>query len=100
MVPEFSHFSIKEYAQVLMVVQSHLLQMEIYGLNFNGFVPYADCLYRDTYGKMWYYSYEHKGFIIKSNKSISNDTYNFDKYGRKTNERFFVNYGFVNLTLD
>ena len=59
-------------------------------------VPFADminhCVNKQT---VWSYSNERKGFIMEAIQNVKKGVEIFDSYGKKSNSRFLLNYGFV-----
>ena len=97
-VPEFAQFPIEEYSQVRMMICSRVFGFNIEGEKAEGLVPYADMLnHKMPRQTSWNYSNTLKGFIIVADAGIKKGDQVYDSYGNKCNNRFLLNYGFVNL---
>ena len=80
------------------MVCSRIFGFNIDGVKAEGFVPYADMLnHKMPRQTSWNYSNARKGFIIQACESIKKGDQIYDSYGNKCNNRFLLNYGFINL---
>jgi hypothetical protein len=64
--------------------------------SYSGLVPIADMLNHDTHNNCnWFYSDEHQGFVMKSNRDINKGEELLDSYGSKQAIRYYLLYGFI-----
>jgi histone-lysine N-methyltransferase SETD3 len=100
-VPEFSAFPFKEYMEKRLLVASRIFGISVEGHKTDGFVPYADMLnHKRPRETSWTYDDDRGGFIIDAIVDIERGQAIHDSYGRKSNTRFLLNYGFINLNND
>jgi hypothetical protein len=61
------------------------------------FVPFADMInHSNSPNCDWSYDDDKKAFVMIANKDICEGEELVDSYGRKTNFKFFLHYGFIN----
>lgn len=100
-VPAFSQFPLKEYMEKRLLVASRIFGIAVGELKTDGFVPYADMLnHKRPRETSWTYCDERQGFIIDAIVDIERGQPIHDSYGRKSNTRFLLNYGFINRNND
>ena len=81
-----------------MMICSRVFGFNIHGDKAEGMVPYADMLnHKMPRQTSWNYSNSRDGFIIEACERIKKGDQVYDSYGNKCNNRFLLNYGFVNL---
>ncbi len=94
-VPEFNRYSYEDFVWARLVVITRIFGLQIEATKTDGLVPYADMLNhklpRET---KWSFEDTVRGFVITSLQTIQRGEQIYDSYGRKSNNRFFVNYGF------
>ena len=94
-IPEFADVSIREFAEMRMLVSSRICGVEIEGNRTEIFVPYGDMFNHNRPSQTtWSYSNELKGFVVEATKEIKKGDQIYFSYGRKCNSRFLLNYGF------
>jgi len=97
-IPAFARWTFDEFVWARLAVITRIFGLVIDGVKTDGLVPYADMLNhklpRET---RWLYDDSCGGFTITSFTSIERGAQVFDSYGRKCNNRFFINYGFTVL---
>ena len=80
------------------MICSRVFGFNIHGNKAEGLVPYADMLnHKMPRQTSWNYSNYRNGFIIEASTGIKKGEQVHDSYGNKCNNRFLLNYGFVNL---
>ena len=100
-VPEFTKFPFKEYMEKRLLVASRIFGISVDNHKTDGFVPYADMLnHKRPRETSWTYCDQRQGFIIDAIVDIERGQAIHDSYGRKSNTRFLLNYGFINLDND
>ena len=100
-VPQYTQFPFVEYQQMRLLVASRIFGISVNGHKTDGFVPYADMLnHKRPRETSWTYCDERQGFIIDAICDIDRNQPVHDSYGRKSNTRFLLNYGFINLNND
>lgn len=79
-----------------MVVCSRIFGIVIGDIKTDALVPFADMLNHGVNKQtIWSYSNQKEGFIIDALENIGKGVQIYDSYGRKSNSRFLLNYGFV-----
>jgi protein-histidine N-methyltransferase len=100
-VPEYTQFPFQEYQCMRLLVASRIFGIEISGLKTDGFVPYADMLnHKRPRETSWTYDNDRQGFTIEALVDLPRGSPVHDSYGRKSNTRFLLNYGFINMDND
>jgi len=70
-VPEYKQFTLKEYAEIMMMVTSRIFTYKVDGVKIYGLVPYADMLnHQNERQTTWTYSDSRHGFIIEAMQDI------------------------------
>jgi histone-lysine N-methyltransferase SETD3 len=93
---EFNQFTFEQFCEMRMVVSSRIFGIKLNGRKTDCFAPLADMLnHKRPRQTQWYYSDEHKGFVIQANQDIEQGEQIYDSYGKKCNSRFLLNYGFT-----
>ena len=94
--PEFEKYSFKEFCEMRMAVSSRIFGIKLNGKKTDCFAPFADMLnHKRPRHTQWFYSDEHKSFVIQALQEIEPGEQIYDSYGRKCNSRFLLNYGFT-----
>lgn len=95
-VPDFAQFSLKEYAEAIILVASRAYNLNIGGVETIAMVPYAD-MFNHKRQAPTYYSYmdEQKGFVIQSTEEIKRGQVVNIIYSNKDKRVLLLNYGFV-----
>ena len=84
-----------------LLVASRIFGISVNGHKTDGFVPYADMLnHKRPRETSWTYCDARGGFIIDAICDIERGMPVHDSYGRKSNTRFLLNYGFINMNND
>lgn len=84
-----------------LLVASRIFGIAVNGHKTDGFVPYADMLnHKRPRETSWTYDDTRQGFIIDAIVDIERGQPVHDSYGRKSNTRFLLNYGFINRNND
>ena len=98
-IPEVKEFTLKEFKIVRVIAQSRLFGISINGAESSALVPIADMLNHrdDPQHTSWSYSDQNKGFFIQAIDDIKRGEQVYDSYGAKSNQTFFINYGFISL---
>ena len=95
-VPEYKQFTLKEYAEIMMIVTSRIFSFRVDGVEMKGLLPFADMVNHQQVGNSsWMYDDDRQGFIIVALDNIKNGKQVSFSYGKKCNTRFLLNYGFV-----
>jgi len=94
--PEFENFTIDEYKNALMLASSRMFPLEINKTSTSGMVPFADMINHGD-NKSVYYNYNNtlNGFTMRSKRDIQKGETLYAYYGKNSNQRFFLNYGFL-----
>ena len=77
-----------------------LISSRIFGISINDkktdvLAPFADLLnHKRPRQTQWYYDDHLESFVIQATEDIQEGSEIFDSYGKKTNARFLLNYGF------
>ena len=83
------------------MTSSRIFGIKVDGVDTGAFVPYADMLnHRWPKQTSWFYDEKRNGFVIEACDDIKRGEQIYDSYGRKSNAKFFMNYGFVNIPND
>ena len=94
-IPNFSNFSLEKFCAARVLVSSRVFGISIKNIKTDVLVPLADLLnHKRPRETQWYYDDHLDAFIIQSLEDIEAEKEIFDSYGRKTNARFLLNYGF------
>ena len=92
-LPDFKQFSYLKFCQARLLISSR-----IFSINDNKtdvLAPFADLLnHKRPRQTQWYYDDNLESFVIQATEDIKEGNEIFDSYGRKTNARFLLNYGF------
>lgn len=95
-VPEFKKFELQEFIKMRTVVGSRVFSMKVQGEALDGMVPLADMLnHKVPRVTKWSFEDSLDSFVVKSQTAIEKGCELCDSYGKKSNSRFLLNYGFV-----
>ena len=79
-----------------MIISSRIFGISINNNKTDVLVPYADLLnHKRPRQTQWYYDDKINSFVIQATEDIMAGKEIFDSYGKKTNGRFLLNYGFA-----
>jgi histone-lysine N-methyltransferase SETD3 len=94
-IPLFNQFTFDEFMEARMIISSRIFGISINNNKTDVLVPYADLLnHKRPRQTQWYYDDKLESFVIQATEDIKEGNEIFDSYGRKTNARFLLNYGF------
>ena len=94
-LPNFSHFSFSKFCKARVLISSRIFGISINRKKTDVLVPFADLLnHKRPKQTQWYYDDNIESFVIQSIDNIKEGNEIFDSYGKKTNARFLLNYGF------
>ena len=95
-VPYFINFSFQEFMKARMIISSRIFGISINNYKTDVLVPFADLLnHKRPRQTQWYYDNKIKSFVIQATEDIEQGKEIYDSYGKKTNGRFLLNYGFA-----
>ena len=94
-LPNFNQFSFIKFCKARILISSRIFGISINRKKTDVLVPFADLLnHKRPKQTQWYYDDNLESFVIQSIKNIKEGNEIFDSYGKKTNARFLLNYGF------
>ena len=95
-IPSFSQFSYKKFCEARMMISSRIFGIQIGEKKTDVLAPFADLLnHKRPRQTQWYYDNILQSFVIQALEDIEQGNEIFDSYGKKTNARFLLNYGFA-----
>ena len=95
-IPLFNNYSFQEFVEARMVISSRIFGISINNNKTDVLVPYADLFnHKRPRQTQWYYDDKINSFVIQASENINKGEEIFDSYGKKTNGRFLLNYGFA-----
>ena len=95
-IPLFNRFTFHEFMEARMIISSRIFGISINNNKTDVLVPYADLLnHKRPRQTQWYYDDKINSFVIQATEDIMAGKEIFDSYGKKTNGRFLLNYGFA-----
>ena len=95
-IPLFNQFTFNQFMEARMVISSRIFGISINNNKTDVLVPYADLLnHKRPRQTQWFYDDKINRFVIQATEDISFGKEIFDSYGKKTNGRFLLNYGFA-----
>ena len=95
-IPLFNQFTFDEFMEARMIISSRIFGISINNNKTDALVPYADLLnHKRPRQTQWYYDDKINSFVIQATEDILIGKEIFDSYGKKTNGRFLLNYGFA-----
>ena len=95
-IPLFNQFTFEQFMEARMIISSRIFGISINNNKTDVLVPYADLLnHKRPRQTQWYYDDKINSFVIQATEEILIGKEIFDSYGKKTNGRFLLNYGFA-----
>ena len=95
-IPLFNQFTFDQFMEARMIISSRIFGISINNNKTDVLVPYADLLnHKRPRQTQWYYDDKINSFVIQATEDILIGKEIFDSYGKKTNGRFLLNYGFA-----
>ena len=95
-IPSFSQFSYKKFCEARMMISSRIFGIQIGENKTDVLAPFADLLnHKRPRQTQWYFDNILNSFVIQALEDIDKGSEIFDSYGKKTNNRFLLNYGFA-----
>ena len=78
------------------IISSRIFGISISNVKTDVLVPFADLLnHKRPRQTQWYYDDEINSFVIQATEDIMKGSEIYDSYGKKSNGRFLLNYGFA-----
>ena len=94
-IPSFSSFPFIKFCQARMSVSSRIFGVTMNGVRADVLVPFADLInHRTQRQTQWYYDNAQNSFVIQSLEDIKEGNEIYDSYGKKSNAKLLLNYGF------
>jgi histone-lysine N-methyltransferase SETD3 len=94
-IPSFSQFSYQKFCEARMMISSRIFGIQMGENKTDVLAPFADLLnHKRPRQTQWYYDNMLESFVIQAIEDINEGSEIFDSYGKKTNSRFLLNYGF------
>lgn len=94
-IPSFSSFPFIKFCQARMSVSSRIFGVTMNGVRADVLVPFADLInHRTQRQTQWYYDNAQNSFVIQSLEDIKEGSEIYDSYGKKSNAKLLLNYGF------
>lgn len=95
-IPSFNQYSYNQFCESRMLISSRIFGIRINNTKTDVLVPFADLLnHRRPKQTQWYYDNNLNAFVIQAIEDIPEGYEIFDSYGKKTNSRFLMGYGFA-----
>ena len=92
----FSQYSIEQFCKIRCIISSRLFGLIIKGKKNDIIAPFADLLnHKRSRDTKWFFSENENYFGIIALKNINKGFQVYDSYGRKSNLRYLLNYGFT-----
>ena len=94
-LPDFKQFSYQKFCEARLLISSRIFGISINDTKTDVLAPFADLLnHKRPRQTQWYYDDNLESFVIQATEDIPEGSEIFDSYGKKTNARFLLNYGF------
>jgi histone-lysine N-methyltransferase SETD3 len=94
-IDNFSQFSFDKFCKSRCIISSRVFGITIHNVKTDALVPFADLLnHRRPRQTQWFYDDIKDAFIVQAIEDIDKGMEIFDSYGKKSNARFLLNYGF------
>ena len=94
--PDFERFSLSDFTRMRHILSSRTFAMTIDGEATDGLVPFADMLnHKRPQRTTWRYDSVANGFVVQTLEEIGRGEEVQVSYGRKSNYRFLLSYGFL-----
>ena len=91
----FNRFTFNQFMEARMIISSRIFGISINNDKTDVLVPYADLLnHKRPRQTQWYFDDKINSFVIQATEDIMVGKEIYDSYGKKTNGRFLLNYGF------
>ena len=95
-IPSFTQFSYQKFCEARMMISSRIFGIQMGENKTDVLAPFADLLnHKRPRQTQWYYDNMLESFVIQAIEDINEGSEIFDSYGKKTNARFLLNYGFA-----
>ena len=92
---DFKQFSFLKFCQARILISSRIFGIQMKEKKTDVLVPFADLLnHKRPKQTQWYYDDNIESFVIQAIENIKEGNEIFDSYGKKTNARFLLHYGF------
>ena len=92
----FSQYSFEQFCKIRCIISSRLFGLIIKGKKNDIIAPFADLLnHKRSRDTKWFFSENENYFGIIALKNINKGFQVYDSYGRKSNLRYLLNYGFT-----
>jgi histone-lysine N-methyltransferase SETD3 len=94
-LPDFKQFSYLKFCEARVLISSRIFGISINDNKTDVLAPFADLLnHKRPRQTQWFYDDNMESFVIQAVEDIKEGSEIFDSYGKKTNARFLLNYGF------
>ena len=94
-IPNFKQFKFNKFKEARVLISSRIFGISINQNKTDVLAPFADLLnHKRPRQTQWYYDDNLESFVIQAIENIKQGDEIFDSYGKKTNARFLLNYGF------
>ena len=94
-LPEYKKFKFNKFKEARVLISSRIFGISINDNKTDVLAPFADLLnHKRPRQTQWYYDDNLDSFVIQAIDNIKEGNEIFDSYGKKTNARFLLNYGF------
>ena len=94
-LPDYKQFSYLKFCEARVLISSRIFGIAINDNKTDVLAPFADLLnHKRPRQTQWYYDDNLESFVIQATENIKEGNEIFDSYGKKTNARFLLNYGF------
>ena len=94
-LPDYKQFSFVKFCEARVLISSRIFGIAINDNKTDVLAPFADLLnHKRPRQTQWYYDDNLESFVIQATENIKEGCEIFDSYGKKTNARFLLNYGF------
>ena len=94
-LPDFKQFSYLKFVEARVLISSRIFGISINENKTDVLAPFADLLnHKRPRQTQWYFDDNLQSFVIQATENIKEGSEIFDSYGKKTNARFLLNYGF------
>ena len=94
-IPDFRQFKFNKFKEARVLISSRIFGITINENKTDVLAPFADLLnHKRPRQTQWYYDDNLESFVIQAIENIKQGNEIFDSYGKKTNARFLLNYGF------
>ena len=94
-LPDFNQFTFSKFCKARVLISSRIFGISVNSKKTDVLVPFADLLnHKRPKQTQWYYDDNLESFVIQAIEDIKEGSEIFDSYGKKTNARFLLNYGF------